>query len=65
MLRVLQSTAKQVTHVVIVQAIENMPTFLARTYQFHLSEMAQMVGYGRIANIDQIGQFADIHIICS
>ena len=56
-----QTTVENVLDVLVVQVIINMAAVFAGAHQSHLSQMAQVVGDGRLAKPYVLGQLANVH----
>jgi hypothetical protein len=58
---VIQTQPEKGFDMVIVQAVENLPADFAAPHQPHLAQASQMVGDGRLADPDGLGQGPDVH----
>jgi hypothetical protein len=58
----LQTLPEKAGDVLIIQGVKHLPSGFSRPYQSHLTQTAQLVGDGRFAHPDAIGERADIHL---
>src|SRR5687768_10458931 len=59
---VVQPLPVQGGHVVVVEAVEHLPTVLAGPHQAHLPQPAHVVRHGRLADGGGLGQRADVQL---
>ena len=56
----IQPLPKQVGHMIIIEAVEDLPTLFARPHEAHLAQPAHVVGDGRFADPHHVRQSTDV-----
>jgi hypothetical protein len=62
MQHVIQAALEEVADVFIVQRIKDLAAFFARSHQSQLAQPTQVVGYGRLADPNDLRQRTDVEL---